>query len=54
LLTPRERQVFHLAAEGKTCVEIGQRLNLSERTVERHRANLMHKFGPGSKAVHTR
>ncbi len=45
LLTPRERQVFQLAAEGKTCPEIAARLHLSERTVERHRANLMHKLG---------
>jgi DNA-binding NarL/FixJ family response regulator len=45
ILTPRERQVFQLAAEGKTCPEIGQRLHLSERTVERHRANMMHKLG---------
>jgi DNA-binding NarL/FixJ family response regulator len=45
LLTPRERQVFQLAAEGKTCAEIGLRLHLSERTVERHRANMMQKLG---------
>ncbi|OAI50266.1 hypothetical protein AYO44_17910 [Planctomycetaceae bacterium SCGC AG-212-F19] len=45
LLTPRERQVLQLAAEGKTCPEIGSRLSISERTVERHRANLMHKLG---------
>ena len=45
LLTPREREVLQLAAEGKTCPEIGVRLSLSERTVERHRANLMHKLG---------
>jgi len=45
LLTPRERQVLQLAAEGKTCPEIGARLSISERTVERHRANLMHKLG---------
>lgn len=45
LLTPRERQVLQLAAEGKTCPEIGTRLHLSERTVESHRANLMHKLG---------
>jgi two-component system, NarL family, response regulator NreC len=45
LLTPREREVFHLAAEGKTSPQIGIRLHLSERTVERHRANLMQKLG---------
>ena len=45
LLTPRERQVFQLAAEGNTCSEIGHRLHLSERTIERHRAMMMHKLG---------
>ncbi len=45
LLTSRERQVLQLAAEGKTCPEIGARLHLSERTVERHLANAMHKLG---------
>jgi two-component system response regulator NreC len=45
LLTPRERQVLQLAAEGRTCPEIGACLHLSERTVERYRANLMHKLG---------
>lgn len=45
LLTPRERQVLQLAAEGKTCRDIGVRLFISERTVERHRANLLHKLG---------
>ncbi len=45
LLTPRERQVLQLAAAGMTCPEIGARLQISERTVERHRSNLMHKLG---------
>jgi DNA-binding NarL/FixJ family response regulator len=44
LLTPRERQVLQLAAEGKTCPEIGALLSISERTAERHRANLMQKL----------
>lgn len=44
LLTPRERQVFQLAAEGKTCAAIGLQLHLSERTIERHRSNMMHKL----------
>lgn len=44
MLTPRERQVFQLAAEGMTCPQIGVRLHISERTAERHRANVMHKL----------
>jgi DNA-binding NarL/FixJ family response regulator len=44
-LTTRERQVLHLAAEGYTNTEIGDRLSISPRTVETHRANLMRKLG---------
>jgi DNA-binding NarL/FixJ family response regulator len=43
-LTNREREVLHLAAEGHTNVEIGNRLFISPRTVESHRANVMHKL----------
>lgn len=43
-LTPREREVFRLAAEGLTSREIAARLFLSPRTVERHRANMMRKL----------
>jgi DNA-binding NarL/FixJ family response regulator len=44
-LTPREREVLQLAAEGKTSSEIAARLHVSHRTVENHRANLMRKLG---------
>lgn len=43
-LTPREREVLHLAAEGSTNNKIAERLSLSVRTVEKHRSNLMHKL----------
>jgi DNA-binding NarL/FixJ family response regulator len=45
LLTPRERQILQLAAQGYTSRQIATRLHLSSRTVEMHRANLMHKLG---------
>lgn len=45
MLTPREREVLHLAAEGYTNAEIAQRLLISPRTVEVHRANMMRKLG---------
>lgn len=44
-LTDREREVFHLAAEGLSNPQIAERLSLSPRTVEMHRANLMKKLG---------
>jgi DNA-binding NarL/FixJ family response regulator len=45
LLTSRERQVLQLAAQGVNNAEIGNRLNISPRTVETHRTNLMRKLG---------
>jgi DNA-binding NarL/FixJ family response regulator len=45
ILTTRERQVLHLAAEGLTNAEIGARLFISPRTAEVHRARLMRKLG---------
>lgn len=45
MLTTREREVLHLAAEGHTNAEIAARLGISPRTAETHRANLMHKLG---------
>jgi DNA-binding NarL/FixJ family response regulator len=44
-LTNREREVLQLAAEGHTNAEIAGRLFISPRTVETHRANVMHKLG---------
>jgi DNA-binding NarL/FixJ family response regulator len=44
-LTAREREVLHLVAEGYTNAEIADRLFISRRTVETHRANLMRKLG---------
>lgn len=43
-LTNREREILQLAAEGLTSSEIAQRLSISRRTVETHRANLMDKL----------
>ena len=44
-LTTREREVLQMAAEGKTSAQIAAFLHISYRTVENHRANLMHKLG---------
>ena len=44
LLTPREREVLALMAEGRTNLGIAQRLYLSERTVETHVASILAKL----------
>jgi DNA-binding NarL/FixJ family response regulator len=44
-LTLRERQILQMIAEGHSNQEIANRLVLSAKTVERHRANLMSKLG---------
>jgi DNA-binding NarL/FixJ family response regulator len=43
-LTPREREVVQLLAEGKTSKEMAAALNLSLKTVETHRTNIMRKL----------
>lgn len=43
-LSNREREVLHLAAHGHTNAEIAERLCISRRTVETHRANAMRKL----------
>ncbi len=44
-LTTREREILQLASQGWSNSEIAERLFISPRTVETHRANLMHKLG---------
>ncbi|MCL6477099.1 MAG: response regulator transcription factor [Peptococcaceae bacterium] len=44
VLTVREREVLQLIAEGKTTSKIALSLNLSEKTVETHRRQIMHKL----------
>lgn len=48
LLTNREREVLHLAAQGMSNPEIADRLVVGTRTAETHRANLMRKLRLGS------
>lgn len=43
-VTPREREVMKLVAEGYKTKEIANQLYISAKTVERHRANLMEKL----------
>jgi DNA-binding NarL/FixJ family response regulator len=43
-LTPREREVFHLMAEGLTTKEIARRLDISTKTAENHRGHVLAKL----------
>jgi two-component system response regulator NreC len=45
LLTPREREVLQLIAEGKSNKDVANLLNLSPYTVETHRSNILQKLG---------
>jgi DNA-binding NarL/FixJ family response regulator len=54
VLTGREREVIQLLAEGKTSKEVAVTLNLSVKTAETHRTNLMRKLGLHSVADMTR
>jgi DNA-binding NarL/FixJ family response regulator len=44
-LSTRERQVFHLMAEGLSNTDVGVHLYVSTRTAETHRASVMRKLG---------
>jgi two-component system response regulator NreC len=50
LLTPREQEVCCLLASGHTNAEISEKLAISERTVETHRAHIMSKLDLDSRA----
>jgi DNA-binding NarL/FixJ family response regulator len=45
LISSREREILQLLAEGNSNKDIAQLLNLSLKTVETHRSNIMHKLG---------
>jgi two-component system response regulator NreC len=49
-LTPREREVLKLLAEGNSVKEIAASLNLSVKTIEAHKFNLMRKLDIHNKA----
>ena len=44
-LTPREREILQLAADGKGRKDIAKQLSISARTVETHRFHILHKLG---------
>jgi DNA-binding NarL/FixJ family response regulator len=53
-LTPREVEVVKLVAESYTTREIAEELVISEKTVERHRANVLEKLGFRDRVALTR
>jgi DNA-binding NarL/FixJ family response regulator len=53
-LTPRELQVVKLIGEGRSNREIAADLVISEKTVERHRANILEKLGMHDRVELTR
>ena len=50
-LSPREREVLRLAADGRTNEEIAEVLTLSVRTIERHLSNVYAKLGLTGRAA---
>jgi DNA-binding CsgD family transcriptional regulator len=44
LLTPREREILQLLAEGKTNKDVANILHLSIHTVDTHRGNILQKL----------
>jgi DNA-binding NarL/FixJ family response regulator len=53
-LTHRERQVLKLVAESHTSQEIAEALTISLKTVESHRASILHKLGMSDRVELTR
>ena len=45
LLTPREREVIELVAEGRSNKGIGERLVITERAVQKHVTSIFMKLG---------
>ncbi len=54
LLTPRELEIVKLVAEGYSTKEIAETLVISDKTVERHRANVLDKLGMRDRVALTR
>ena len=53
-LSPRESEIVKLVAEGYTTKEIAETLVLSDKTVERHRSNILEKLGMRDRVELTR
>jgi DNA-binding NarL/FixJ family response regulator len=49
-LTPREKEILKMLAEGNTVKDVASQLDLSVKTVEAHKFNLMRKLDIHNKA----
>ncbi len=49
-LTAREREILQMAAEGRSSIEIGEKLSISPRTAEIHRSRCLKKLGLRNRA----
>ena len=45
ILTPREKEIFHLLVQNYSTRDIAKKLNISEKTVRNHISNVMQKLG---------
>ncbi|QSR28189.1 DNA-binding response regulator [Nocardioides aromaticivorans] len=54
VLTPREDEVLKLVAEGRTTREIARILTISEKTVDKHRTNILARLGMNDRTQLTR
>jgi DNA-binding NarL/FixJ family response regulator len=53
-LSPRELEILQLIAEGQSGRQIAEQLTISEKTVERHRSNILAKLGLSDRVQLTR
>jgi DNA-binding NarL/FixJ family response regulator len=53
-LTPREQEVIKQIAEGLSSEEIAETLVISQKTVDRHRANILKNLGMRNRVELTR
>ena len=49
ILTPREKEIFHLLVKNFSTKEIAKELNFSEKTVRNHISNVIQKLGVESR-----
>ena len=50
ILTPREKEIFHLLVQNYSTRDIAKKLNISEKTVRNHISNVMQKLGVNGRA----